>query len=116
MLKTAFERHKLMCNPAYLTMGDGEEDKIKSVIWDPTIPEAALLIQAFKIDGKEVANVFSAWKGVSFYQYQFKINKPLIAEIIRWLKSENATPTDHREHVAFLPQQEMFKQQVLKKH
>ncbi len=144
LLKTAFERHKVVCNPAYLMMRDGEEDKIKSVIrnkvrpivnkalgadanetrktqrfidaiWDPTIPEAALFIQAFKIDSKEVANVFSAWKGVSFYQYQFEINKPLIAEVIRWLKSEKSIPLDHREHRAFLPQQEMFKQQVLKK-
>ncbi|WP_156901167.1 hypothetical protein [Nisaea denitrificans] len=144
LLKTAFERHKAVCNPAYLMMKDGEEDKIKSVIrnkvrpivnkalgadvnettktqrfidaiWDPTIPEAALFIQAFKIDSKEVANVFSAWKGVSFYQYQFEINKPLIADVIRWLKSENSTPLDHREHRAFLPQQKMFKQQVLKK-
>jgi len=144
LLKTAFERHKIACNPAYLAMKDGEEDKIKSVIrnkvrpivnkalgadvnettktqrfidaiWDPTIPEAALFIQAFKIDSKEVANVFSAWKGVSFYQYQFEINKPLIADVIRWLKSEKSTPIDHREQRAFLPQQKMFKQQVLKK-
>lgn len=144
LLKTAFERHKVVCNPSYLVMKDGEEDKIKSVIrnkvrpivnkalgadvnettktqrfidaiWDPTIPEAALFIQAFKINSKEVANVFSAWKGVSFYQYQFEINKPLIADVIRWLKSEKSKPIDHREHRAFLPQQEMFKQQVLKK-
>ena len=144
LLKTAFVRHKVQCNPAYLLMGEEEEDNIKSVIrdkvrpivnkalgadanetsktqrfieaiWDPTIPEAALFIQAFKIDSKEVANVFCAWKGVSFYQYQFEINKPLIADVIRWLKSEKSTPIDHREHRAFLPQQEMFKQQVLKK-
>tara|TARA_R110002012_G_scaffold250260_2_gene427955 strand:+ start:144 stop:1436 length:1293 start_codon:yes stop_codon:yes gene_type:complete len=144
LLKTAFERDKVKCNSAFLQMEDGEEDNIKSVIrnkvrpivnkalgadadetsktqrfidaiWDPTIPEAALFIEAFKIDSKEVANVFSAWKGVSFYQYQFEKNKPLIAEVIRWLKSEKSTPIDHREHRAFLPQQKMFKQQVLKK-
>lgn len=144
LLKTAFERNKIKCSPDYLVMEDGEEDNIKSVIrnkvrpivnkalgadanevsktqrfidaiWDPTIPEAALFIQAFKIDSSEVSNVFSAWKGVSFYQYQFEINKPLIAEVIRWLKSENSKPIDHREHRAFLQQQNMFKQQVLKK-
>lgn len=144
LLKTALEREKLSYNPAYLQMKDGEEDNIKSVIrdkvrpivnkalgadesdssktqrfidaiWDPTIPEAALFIEAFKIDNKEVANVFSAWKGVSFYQYQFQQNKPLIAEIIQWIKSEKSTPIDHREHRAFLEQQNMFKQRVLKK-
>ncbi|UUX49729.1 hypothetical protein NUH88_20315 [Nisaea acidiphila] len=144
LLKTALEREKLSYNPAYLQMKDGEEDNIKSVIrdkvrpivnkalgaddndsaktqrfidaiWDPTIPEAALFIEAFKIDNKEVGNVFSAWKGVSFYQYQFEENKPQIAEVIRWIKSEQSTPIDHREHRAFLEQQTMFKQQVLKK-
>jgi len=144
LLKTALEREKLSYNPAYLKMKDGEEENIKSVIrskvrpivnkalgtndddsaktqrfidaiWDPTIPEAALFIEAFKIDNKEVANVFSAWKGVSFYQYQFEENKPLIAEVIRWIKSDQSLPIDHREHRAFLEQQKMFKQRVLKK-
>ncbi|WP_193181439.1 hypothetical protein [Nisaea sediminum] len=144
LLKAALEREKLSYNPAYLQMKEGEEENIKSVIrdkvrpivnkalgadetdsaktkrfidaiWDPTIPEAALFIEAFKIDNKEVANVFSAWKGVSFYQYQFEENKPQIAEVIGWIKSEHSLPIDHREHRAFLEQQKMFKERVLKK-
>lgn len=144
LLKTTFEREKISINPAYLAMNDGEEQKIKSVIgekvrpivskalggndqsaaktqrfvdaiWDPTIPEAALFIEAFKIDKKEVGNIFSAWKGVSFYQYQFERNKARIAEVLRWLKSEDSVPIDHREQRHFLEQQNMFKSSVQKK-
>jgi hypothetical protein len=126
LLKTAFERDKIVINPAYLAVGDKEEDAIKRVIsdkvrpivskalgleskggndksqrfidaiWDPNIPEAALFIEAFKIDKAEVANVFSAWKGVSFSQYQFAQNRALIAEILKWFKSEQSIPIDFR--------------------
>jgi hypothetical protein len=144
LLKTALDREKLSYNPAYLQMKDGEEDNIQSVIrdkvrpivakalgaddtdsaktqrfidaiWDPTIPAAALFIEAFKIDNKEVANAFSAGQGVSFYQDQFEENTPQIAEVIGWIKSEQSLPIDHRQHRAFLEQQKMFKERVLKK-
>ena len=145
LLKTAFERDKIDVNPAYLAVGAKEEDAIKRVItdkvrpivskalgfdakgskdksqrfidaiWDPTIPEATLFIEAFKIDKAEVANVFSAWKGLSFYQYQFGRNRVLIAEILKWFKSEQSIPIDFRQNKHFAEQQNMFKSAIQKR-
>lgn len=145
LLKTAFERDKIDINPAYLAVGGKEEEAIKRVIsdkvrpivskalgfdakgandksqrfidaiWDPNIPEAALFIEAFKIDKAEVANVFSAWKGVSFYQYQFARNRVLIAEILKWFKSEQSIPIDFRQNKHFAEQQNMFKAAIQKR-
>ena len=145
LLKTAFERDNIAINPAYLAMGPGEEESIKRVIsdkvrpivskalgvnigrgndksqrfidaiWDPSIPEAGLFIQAFKIEESQVANVFSAWKGVSFYQYQFTQNRVLIAEILKWFKSEQSAPIDLRQYKHFAEQQKMFKVNIQKK-
>lgn len=145
LLKTAFERDKIEINPAYLAMGSGEEGAIKRVIsdkvrpivgkamgggggggqdksqrfidaiWDPSIPEAGLFIQAFKIEESQVGNVFSAWKGVSFYQYQFARNRGLIAEILKWYKSEQSIPIDFRANKHFAEQQNMFKARIQKK-
>lgn len=145
LLKTAFERDKIKINPAYLAVGQKEEDAIKRVIsdkvrpivskalgfdpqgshdksqrfidaiWDPSIPEAALFIEAFKIEKEAVANVFSAWKGVSFYQYQFSRNRVLIAEILKWFKSEQSIPIDFRQNKHFAEQQNMFKANIQKR-
>jgi hypothetical protein len=145
LLKTAFERDKIEVDPAYLAVGDKEEQAIKRVIsdkvrpivskalgfdakgsndksqrfidaiWDPNIPEAGLFIEAFKIDKSEVANVFSAWKGVSFYQYQFSRNRALIAEILKWFKSEQSIPIDFRQNKHFAEQQNMFKTAIQKR-
>ena len=145
LLKTAFERDKIDINPAYLSVGAKEEAAIKRVIsdkvrpivskalgfeaksgvdkaqrfidaiWDPTIPEAALFIEAFKIEKSEVGNVFSAWKGVSFYQYQFARNRVLIAEILMWFKSEQSVPIDFRQNKHYAEQQKMFKASIQKR-
>ncbi len=145
LLKTTFERHKIEIDEAYLDMADGEERKIKSAIservqpivgralggsaadnskqsqrfvdaiWDPSLPEASLFIEAFKIERGEVNNVFGAWKGVSFYQQQFAINRVAIAEIIKWFKSDLSTPIDIRMNKAFEEQLKMFKTRTQKR-
>ena len=116
LLKTAFDRDGIEIDKAYLNLDDSEERKIKHVIgdrvrpivaralggggsagksqrfveaiWDPTLPEASLFIEAFKIQGSEAPNVFSAWKGISFYQQQFTQNRAEIAGILKWMKSD----------------------------
>jgi len=142
LLKTAFEGEKININPAYLGMKGSEEDSIKRVIsqkvrpiidkalgtndkdvggrsqrfidaiWDPDNPKPALFIQSFKIEKSEVADVFSAWKGVSFYQHQFGQNRAQIAEILKWFKSDLSTPIDIREHKHFAEQQNMYKASI----
>ena len=139
LLKTAFEGEQIYINPAYLAINRSEEESIKQVIsekvrpiidkvvgtnekdgvgfsqrfinaiWDPTNPKPALFIEAFKIDTSDVADVFSAWKGESFYQYQFGRNRVQIAEILKWFKSDLSTPIDIRENKHFAEQQNMYK-------
>lgn len=145
LLKTTYDREKIEIPEGYLDMADREEAAIKQLIggkvrpivsralgvedaasssktarfidaiWDPTIPEAALFIEAFKIDKAQAGNVFSAWKGVSFYRQQFTRNQGLIAEIIRWLRSDASTPIDIRQNRHYAEQQNMFKTSVQKK-
>ena len=103
-----------------LGVGDDARSEQKSqrfvdAIWDPTLPEAGLFIEAFKIDRGEVGNVFSAWKGVSFYQYQFSRNRGALAEILKWFKSETSVPLDIRQNRPYAEQQNMFKAAVQRK-
>ena len=145
LLKTTFERHKIDIDEAYLNIAEGEEQKIKDAIservrpivswalgtsasenskqsqrfvdaiWNPSLPEASLFIEAFKIDRGEVDNVFGAWKGVSFYQQQFVRNRGAIAEIIKWFKSDLSVPVDIRMNKAYEEQLKMFKAHTRKR-
>ena len=144
LLKTTLEQEKIYVDPAYLNMAHKEEDEIKNVIsekvqpivgralgtdkasiemsqrfiaaiWDPTLPEAKIFIDAFKISENEIANIFGAWKGVSFYQQQFHRNRVVIAQVLQWLKSDLSKPIDARAVKPYLPQMDMHKNTVQKK-
>lgn len=61
-------------------------------IWNPGMPEARLFITAFGIEEQEAAQVFSAWKGVTFYQYQFSTVAPQVRVVRDWLRSRQSMP------------------------
>ena len=69
-------------------------------IWDPDSSDATAFIAAFRIDAEAIPDVFGAWKGVSYYQYQLQRNRPLIAELMAFLQSDNSIPIDIRKLVA----------------
>ena len=143
LLKTTCERDKIDIDPAYLALAHGEEKAIKRVIgdrvrpivtkalgsdaeahhedrlikaiWDPTIPDATVFIEALKIDGNEVERVFGAWKGVSFYQNQFSEMRGRIALLMKWFKSPQSIPIDIQQNKHFAEQQVMYKLAVIDK-
>ena len=84
-------------------------------LWDPTMPEAKLFVSAFGISGDQAPQIFEGWKGVSFYEHTFNRNKASTAKLLAWLNSPDATPLDIREYKHYKEQQEMFRQQVIKK-
>jgi hypothetical protein len=84
-------------------------------LWDPTMPEAKLFVSAFGISGDQAQMIFEGWKGVTFYEHTFTQNLQQVASVLRWLNSNDSTPLDIREFKHFKPQQDMFRQAVVKK-
>lgn len=69
-------------------------------IWDPNSSDATAFIAAFRIEASAIPEVFSAWKGVSYYQYQLQRIRPQIAELISFLQCDDSIPVDIRKMVA----------------
>ncbi|MSP43999.1 MAG: hypothetical protein EXR08_11690 [Alphaproteobacteria bacterium] len=65
-------------------------------IWDPDSNDATAFIAAFRIEADAIPEVFGAWKGISYYQYQLQRIRPKIAEMLGFLQSDNAIATDAR--------------------
>lgn len=65
-------------------------------IWDPDSTDSTAFIAAFRIEAEAIPEVFGAWKGVSYYQYQLQRLRPKIADLLAFLQSENAIPSDAR--------------------
>jgi len=93
----------------------GSEKKFVDAIWDPRLPEAELFIQAFKIDSRQGAVIFSAWKGLSFYEQQFAEYAPHAGRFLNWIKSEASEPYDIRQNKIYKDQQDMYKLVVSRK-
>jgi hypothetical protein len=93
----------------------GNERKFVDAIWDPTLPEAQLFIQAFKIDASEGPIIFSAWKGLAFYEQQFSEHAPHVGRFVKWLKSALSDPYDIRQNRIYKEQLDMFKLLVVRK-
>lgn len=68
-------------------------------IWNPDSNDASAFIAAFRIEAAAIPEVFGAWKGVSYYQYQLQRIRPRIAELLSFLQGENSIPIDIRKLV-----------------
>lgn len=68
-------------------------------IWDPDSSDATAFIAAFKIEADAIPDVFGAWKGISYYQYQLQTIRPRIAELMAYLQSDDSIPIDMRKLV-----------------
>lgn len=84
--------------------------KFVDAIWDPTLSEARLFIQAFGIKADDAPEVFGAWKGVAFFQNEFSQNRALVDKFEKWLDSDRAKPKDWQSLTSDEKQQiEMFR-------
>ncbi len=99
----------------HLNKRAGSEKKFVDAIWDPNLPEARLFIEAFKIDPRQGPVIFSAWKGLAFYEQQFAEHAPRIGHFLKWIKSDLSVPYDIRQNKPFKEQQDMFKSLVGRK-
>ncbi|MDA1327299.1 MAG: hypothetical protein O3C34_21495, partial [Proteobacteria bacterium] len=85
-------------------------------IWDPSLPEARVFVEAFRIEADEVDKVFSGWKGVSYYQYSFSSNINGIRELSAWFRSNQSRPLDAAANASYMENLEMHKRQVFGKY
>ncbi len=141
LLKTCFEGEKLQVNPAYLEISDDEVEQLRRLIrqriepivrkavetknsnesrverfleaiWNPDMPEAKLFVTAFGIDQSEAERIFSAWKGITFYEFQLRKFAKQATTIISWLKSKECIPIDMRSNKVWEPQLLMYIEHV----
>ena len=88
-------------------------ERLLQALWDPTMPEAKAFVHAFGIKEAETSHVFSAWKGITFYQLQVRATAPKLKEMLEWLKSKDAAPFDAVANKAYMPQLQMFNAKIV---
>ena len=88
-------------------------ERLLEALWDPTMPEAKAFVRAFGIAESEASPVFSAWKGITFYQLQVRGTGPKLKDMLTWLKSKDATPIDAPANKSFMPQLQMFNVKII---
>jgi len=116
LLKDVFIKENIEMNPAYFEVGKELWDKIELYIlqgFEPlakaAFPEAMAsddvarkliekiwegsdlqalkpLIMAFRLPAGEELEIFSAWKGINFYGFQYQTAVPLMGEMMAWIK------------------------------
>ncbi len=77
------------------------------------MPEAKSFVRAFGIAESEATAVFSAWKGITFYQLQVRSAGPKLKDMLIWLKSRDAIPIDAPANKSFMPQLQMFNVKII---
>ncbi|RUQ65251.1 hypothetical protein EJ913_25375 [Azospirillum doebereinerae] len=127
LLKTYFEAKKIRVDQRYWQIAAEEESQLRRMIsrrvepivrkavsdglggeaivgrfldaiWNPDMEEAGHFVSAFGIDHSEADAIFSAWKGITFYEYQLRRIAPRIRTINAWLRSQDCVPADLRNH------------------
>ncbi len=88
-------------------------ERLLEALWDPTMPEAKAFVRAFGIAESEASPVFSAWKGITFYQLQVRSTSPKLKDMLAWLKSKDSTPIDAPANKAYMPQLQMFNVKII---
>ncbi|MBF5093838.1 MULTISPECIES: hypothetical protein [Azospirillum] len=127
LLKTYFEAKKIRLDQRYWQIAAEEEAQLRRLIsrrvepivrkavndgigseaivgrfldaiWNPDMEEAGHFVSAFGIDHSEADAIFSAWKGITFYEYQLRRIAPRVRTIITWLRSRECVPADLKMH------------------
>lgn len=141
LLKTCFETSRISVDPRYLKISPEEDTQIRlliggriepiirkalgvpdgvgqrverflQAIWQSDLPEARLFVTAFGIEQSEADYVFSAWKGITYYEFQLRRIAPAARNIVKWLKSSDSLPIDLRSHKMYEPNLLMYIERV----
>ena len=67
---------------------------------------------AFKIQSHQANAVFTGWKGIGYYEFQFQRCSRVIAGFIRWLNTRDSEPVDMIGGSLGWEQLKMHKQRV----
>jgi len=141
LLKECFDANGISYDPSVLRLDPREEEDIKrmisekispivqkafdserttssrerllSALWNPTMPEARNFVRAFGIADSEAVAVFTAWKGITFYQLQVRVIGPKIREVLGWMKSKESIPIDATINKTYMPQLQMFNVKIV---
>jgi len=66
---------------------DDRARRLIDKIWEARDLEALdPLIKAFRLPVNEALEIFSAWKGINFYAFQYERTKPNFVKLLTWLK------------------------------
>ena len=73
---------------------DSSDDKARQLIdkiWEARDLEALQpLITAFRLPQVEALDIFSSWRGIVYYSYQYQRQQPAMIELIKWLAANEA--------------------------
>lgn len=50
------------------------------------------LIDAFRLPQGEALDIFSSWRGIVYYSYQYQIDQPHLIDMIKWFKEHEVAP------------------------
>lgn len=77
-----------------------QKQRFLKVLWNPDLPEAEIFIRSFGIERSQTGAIFTAWKGITFYQIQFEEIAGSLRKVFNYLKSRNLVPLDQRLYSA----------------
>ncbi len=95
---------------------DAKSQRFVDAIWNPELPEARVFVEAFRIPSNQVEQVFSGWKGVSYYQYVFSRNIAGLRDLSSWFRSKESRPVDAMANAPYMESLEMQKRQVFRRY
>ncbi|MDM7947375.1 MAG: hypothetical protein QUV20_13685 [Oceanibaculum nanhaiense] len=73
-----------------------QKQRFLNVLWNPDLPEAEIFIKSFGIERSQTGAIFTAWKGITFYQIQFESIAGYLRKVFSFLKGRNLVPLDKR--------------------
>lgn len=98
------ERFALMCRFATEAKGDVRPemiDRLVDRIWEArNLEPLHPLLAAFGLPVDRAAEFFYSWKGVSFFEYEFARNTPMVRAFSQWLQSSTPRGAMHRDDAA----------------
>lgn len=122
LLKDAFRREKIVIDDGYFEVTDEAWGEIESFmlqrfepliaaafpdaqssnlkarqlidkIWEAKDIEALLpLIDAFRLPRERALDIFSSWKGIVYYSFQYSCEQTRFANLVRWVAENEAPP------------------------
>lgn len=137
LMKDVFIRQKMTMNPGYFEVSDEAWNEIETFmlqrfeplvraafpddqttddkarllidkIWEGRDLEALKpLILAFRLPEAEALDIFSSWRGIVYYSYQYQCEQTHMVDLFKWIKEVDhpyagVSSTENRDHLANL--------------